>query len=376
MGVSIPTANSDRQRDVLYAARWMADTFADQISGHFPLWAMLRERKRMFEGGFGDYINFPVEHPAAGGPAPRGVVDPMVATTPALMTGMSKLKFLIAEYFVNVGIPNREVRADRPPARRVEYVGNVYRMTLNRFFDKMRQDLMAPESSATATGTESCLGSLFALINKGSTAATGPYQPYALPYQYSADNDSIGWTDARHGIACGSPASYVVGNIDRNAAGNVYHCAPVVNPSSPATFGRTPINRTLIVASNGAEKPDLGFLDMEHYAALADILQAQYALAPSKLQKYGYTALNWMGCEITYDDGMPLGRGGAGTGQFLALNTDLFGLYADGSLEPEIVEASSIEAPYKGRALNGFYALGAKKIGRGIGGRHGNLASV
>lgn len=375
MAQYITTANGERQRDIFYIKRWLQDTFSDQFNGIHSLFYKLKAKKRVFKGAFGDEIVIPVFHPASGQPQARGVADPLIATTPRQMTGFVRLKYPVAELMINVAIPRRELRADREPAKMVDYMENVLKATRQLYNDKFRSDLWTAEGNASSMGTESQLMSILTLANKGGTTADGPYRPKAKAAQYSANNDSIGWANGTHGPAAGTSPVYTVAGLNRNAAGNVYHCVPVLNPASAATFNRTPINQTITLSRVQNEGGDIGFLDQSHYDQLQDLLQSQYLLKPSKLQEYGYASLDWNGVDITLDDEMPVGTGGGVTGQFIVLNTDEMALYCDGSFEPDvIVDDTNTEAPYKSYMLLGYYALVAKRLGRGLGSRHANLA--
>jgi hypothetical protein len=375
MAEYLQTNSGELQRYVFYVKRWLEDTCEDEFTGVHAVYAKLREKKRVFKGTFGDEIVVPIFHPAAGGPQATGVVDPLALQTAKLMTGFTRSKWPVAEIMINVAIPRRELRANRPPAKMVDYSSSVWEATRERYFDLMRQHLWTAEGNAASAGSESQIASLLTLINKGGTSATGPYRPKVKAAQYSANNDSIGWTSGTHGVAAGTNPVFTIGGINRNTAGNVYFCAPVLNPSSAATFGRTPINQTITLARRGKDNPDVGFLDQSHWDQLQDTLQAQYLLKPSKLQQYGYASLEWSGVDITYDDDMPVGTGGGVTGQFIVLNTNKIGLYCDGDFIPDVIEDAHItEAPYLSYLMVGYYQLIPKLLGRGLGARQANLA--
>lgn len=378
MAINVSTASGERQQVVHTLQKWITRNSVDLFTGHFPLWTKLYARKRIVGVGFGDDFVLPIHHPAAGGPVARGVVDPLIPQSLQVVTGMSRYTVKMAEYHEPYGIPVREVMAnDGAEVRRVNYQATASKIVMLRFLDKLRQDSFAAESAAGANGSESSLVSLLALINKGSTAATGPYEPKADPYQYSADNDSVGWSDAIHGIQAGSPASYTFGGIDRNAAGNVYFNCPVINPSTAETMGRDAINKVLLISGiEGRNTADLLVLGFRHYAYLLGVLQGQQQLRPSRLTDYGFEAFRYMQADVVWQGNIPAGRSGGTTSQALAINTGALTL-ACATLDPRVVDGGEeVERPLHGYALHGFYQYVPEMLGRGLGARHGNLASV
>lgn len=380
MSSTVRTPTNENQREVLYAQRYLSTTATNAFTGHHPVFAKLLERKRVFQGSFGTELVKVQFIPVPGGPSVVGITDPEVLRGAQQVQGIMRTRFYTAEYFTNMKFLKREIAADAPPARRIEYRASMLEVMRRKWYDKFVMDWNADESLASSAGTEDCILSWRVLFNKGGSSATATTHPFPLASQFgggtavkgtnTADED---YSSSVHGTKVNSSVT-TIGGLDRNSAGLAYLSCPVLNPSSTETFSRDTMNKIIRLGTLNNERPDIVFMDGKRFDILQSLVQAQALYGPSKLAKYGFNSYQFNGVDIAYDDDFPNGSGGSGTGQICAMNTGNLGFYCNGGFIPTVTVNDTItEAPVIEQAWLGYYAIVPTKIGRGIGARHANV---
>lgn len=375
MPISITGANGDDQRLTMTLKLWLQNNLADQFFGHHSLFTKLKSLKRVVTGGLGTEIVIPTKYPAQGGPAAEGVSDPYAARSHSPMTGITSLKYTAAEYLMPISAPIRELKLQGSLTKKVDYLQSVMELAMDRFMDKLRQDVWAAEHNADSAGSATQLASLRTILNKGGTSATSPYSPKALAAQVSADVNSLGWDADIHGVAAaesGQTAVYSIGGINRNAAGNAYFCVPVFRPGTTATgLSRFAVNKLITAGTRNSDRSDYGILHSGHYDALLGILQSQRQLQDSKLSEYGFDAFTWRGVDFVFDDDVPTAAPGY---NMFILNTKALKLVCD-TMEPDVEQSEDSERPLKVWKASWFGQLCPTKLGRGLGARYANMSA-
>lgn len=365
MPINIIGANTEDQRLTLTIRLWLSNRLEDHFFGHHPVFAKLRAMNRVVKGGFGTKITVPIKYPQAGGPQAEGVTDPYAAFSHSAMTGITSSLWDVAEYFMPISAPVRELKLQGSETKKLDYINSVMEIAMDRFMDRLRQDMWAAEGNPGSAGTDSQLASIRTLFNKGGSNTTGTIPPLPLPAQLSQ-------SDPTWGNAAGTNPVFVVGGINRNAAGNAYFCIPLKNPNTAQTFNADAINEIITLATRGADRPDLLILERNHYNAAMNILQKQIQFGQSKLAEYGFDAFRWRNCDVIWDDDVPTAAPGI---NMFAINTKSLKLCVD-SLEPDVQQSEDPERSLKVWKANWFGQLIMTKMGRGAGARHARLAAV
>jgi hypothetical protein len=367
--ISITGANGEDQKLTLTLRLWLQNNLEDHFYGHNPLFKKLQLGKRIVKEGLGTKIVVPIKYPQAGGPQPAGVSDPYQSKSHSAMTGITSALYDWAEYTMPISVPERELKAQGSMTKKLGYMESVMDIGMDRFMDKLRQDVMAAENDPLSIGTTERLASLRTFFNKGGAATTGPTLPLPLASQLSA-SDAL-WGNAAAPTA--TTAQYVIGGINRNAAGNAYFCVPVKNPTTAQALDRTAVNQMITLGTRNSDKPDMLLVTQGHYDVLMGILQQQRQILDSKLTDYGFDAFQWRGCDVFWDDDIPIFNPGTNGYNMFAINSKALKLVS-ATEEPEVVQgAVDTERSIKTWRAQWFGQLVMTKMGRGAGARHANL---
>lgn len=355
MAVPIYGANGEDQRLTMTIRLWLQNKMEDHFLGHNPLWRKLKSLNQVVKGGFGTQIQVPIKYPAPGGPQPEGVTDAYTAMSHSRMTGIGHTLWDMAQYRMPISAPERELVLQGNLTRKLSYLDSVMEIAADRFMDLLRQHSMAAEGNAYSAGSEWQIASLRTLFNGGGVSTTGPYEPLPLAEQLVA--------------AVGVAPITNVGSIERNAAGMAYFCTPLENPGVAEAIGKAPINHLITLGTRGSDRPDLVIVTADHYDVLMGLLQNQRVIAESKLSDFGFDAFTWRGCDVIYDDDVPLTSPGINA---FAINTKALKLCVR-DVEPEVVPIEGRDDSIKAWKSNWYGALVMTKMGRGAGARHCNL---
>lgn len=358
MPISIISAVGEEQRLTLTLRLWLANKMADHFYGHHPVWMKLKNLNQVQTGGFGTQMKVPMKYPAAGGPVAEGVEDPFAANSFSAMTGITHSLWEVAQYRMPIAVPDRELVLQGSQTTKLSYLDSVMEIAMDRFMDKLRQDLWAAEGTAGSAGDPSHLASLRTLFNRGTNGTTTtPYSPAGLTEQL--------------GEALGTTPIKTVGGINRGAAGMGYFCTPILNPSTADTMGKAVVNQLISLAIRGNDKPDLLIFQRDHWNTLMGILQAQRYITDSKLSDFGFEAFGWRGCDVIFDDDVPSTTGSSYNA--FAINTKALKLYVK-SLQPDVKKTEAPEQSIEAWKANWFGQLVMLKMGRGAGSRHGKIS--
>ena len=319
---------------------WVSNNLADLITGNNPLWFRLREKGNVRKGGgHGGQFVETLMFPDLTGPQVLSITNAaaaFAALTFADTTNMTGAAYTVAEKLLPIAIQEYDLIAQGSDTEKISLIESVMKMSIAKFNEQLNADIWAAPETVGAQGTRGSLLSLQVLLNGGGALTTDLANPPAIPGQFGS-TAVVSTT--------GANPNFVVGGINRNAAGAAYWCTPTI--IAPQLVSITVLSNMISLASRGSDSPDLMIHHRDQYDKIMGLLVnggtgGGQIYSQSKLADAGFNAVRFRGCDIVFDDRVPktgfLNNSATALGyNAFAINTDYLHLRAV-SMKPDIKE--------------------------------------
>lgn len=319
-------------------SRWLSKDATKLWAYSNVLMMKLAAKKGFAEKGYGTSWKVPVRYPVSTGPqVVRGTDSWSGMPQPTEMGGWTVAEFQPAKYAFKMALPRWELNMQDAETQRIPLAVTAFEQAKDIVATAILTDFWAAEGATGSGGnSDATIGSILTYINGGgaSTDAGGVSGKGKRVLQ----GPLIGGTYTATGT---SPVTKV-GGIERNGTSGAYWTPNIFTPGSAATLTPMLLNKMINVSTWGNRKPDLIVAGPMIYSYLQSVLQNQQR---SNLDKYGFTAFEWLGIDVALDQNVPeTPSGSTNQNQLFGLNTASFKLYFS-TLSPQFEAMRDVAFP-------------------------------
>lgn len=311
-------------------SRWLESTAGTLWAFSTPLLTKIAARKGFAVKAHGYQWNVPVRYPVKQNATLNGVPDPYTPSSrPTEQGGWTVASFVPAQFEMKFADAFYDIRAGGDQTQRVDRLRTLFDQCMDNVTNKILTDLFAAEGATGADGqSRDHLGSIFAYVNGGGGSTTND----GFTKIRKDPPSDIGGTYT----ALGTSPLTKIGNIERNQVGGAFWSSNIYYPGSSATLSSQLLFRMINESSYGKRKPDVVYAGPKIYSYLQTVLAGQQR---SGLEKYGFTAMSWIGVDIALDQNI---TEATNANQILGIDTSSFALYMD-TMQPQFTPMRDVD---------------------------------
>lgn len=306
-----------------------------------PFLKMLMMRGRIKSSGYGRRMIEPLMVPVLTGPQLTGVTNPYAIVDAQPMTGYTQAEWDLSEYVIDVSWEDYQSKRAGGAVEMVNWVQAQYKNAYARSMNTLMNHLWQEPENPLSIGGRQQIMSIRALVNGGTTAATGVS---LLPIQANQSAAPVVG-------ASGAVAQTTIGSIPRAASGAAYWCPSVFrgSPYSPGATALTvqALNDLYEESYQEGEKPSLILCPSQLFSKLQNLLTVGGAngglfMRPEDSVRFGFDSIYFRGAQIVVDRRCPtsgfISNTSTAVGNHMyALNLDHITLRMDGD-KPQFKE--------------------------------------
>ena len=314
--MALSNPNFDGELSMTIAA-WMAANFADMISGNNPAFMKMRAKGSFKKGGQGTKYAYPIMFPTLTGPQVEDISNPYDDVVAGMSDNRTMLEYIRCEKEIDISVPLYNMENQGSDTQKISLVESETKIAMAKFDENLNANFWAAPEGAQTVGTRTRLGSIRQFINAATATSTdGGCTPSALPSQVGA----LGIVGAT-----GTTAQYVVGGVNRNAAGAAYLNSNVFVTSDTLTIQI--LSKPYSATIRSKDHCDLILMHPDSFDKLMNLATLGGAnggkfFSESAMANLGYDAIRFRGADIVADQNVP--TAGFKTATATALNYQIF----------------------------------------------------
>lgn len=283
---------------------WLSKNHISLFTQRSPFLKMLMMRGRIKSTGYGTSMIEPLVVPVLSGPQLQGTTNAWATVDAQPMTGYTQANYYLSEYVIDISWQDYDSKRAGGAVEMVNWVQAQYKNAYLRVHNTLSNHLWQEPENALSIGGRQQIMSIRALINGGTTAATGVS---LLPIQANQSAAPVV-------SASGAVAQTTIGTIPRAAAGAAYWC-PSVFRGSPYTAGATALtvqvlNDSFEEAYQDGERPSLGICPSALFSKLQNLVTVGGAngglfMRPEDSLRFGFDSIYFRGAQLVVDRRCP-----------------------------------------------------------------------